>query len=96
MEAQSAGIPVLAYGKGGALETVIDGKTGMFFPEQTVESVIECIEGFEKHGASWNKEEIRKHSEYFSQEKFVSNFTQYLVSKLKKEKLNPLDYVLNK
>ena len=68
MEAQSAGIPVLAYGKGGALETVIDGKTGMFFPEQTVESLMECIEGFDEHGVSWDKVAIRKHSESFSRE----------------------------
>ena len=96
MEAQSAGIPVLAHGKGGALETVIDGKTGMFFPEQTVESLMECIEGFEEHEVSFSKKEIREHSEYFSQEKFVSNFTQFLVSKLEKERLDPLDYVLSK
>ena len=83
VEAQSAGIPVLAYGKGGALETVIDGKTGMFFPEHTVESLMECIEGFEEHGVSWDKEEIRKHSESFSRERFLKNFSEFLISKLK-------------
>ena len=84
VEAQSAGLPVLAYGKGGALETVVDGKTGMFFPEQTVESLMECIEGFEEQEISWDKEAIRKHSESFSRERFLKNFSDYLISKLEK------------
>lgn len=83
VEAQSAGLPVLAYGKGGALETVVDGKTGMFFPEQTVESLMECIEGFEEQEISWDKEAIRKHSESFSRERFLKNFSEFLISKLK-------------
>jgi glycosyltransferase involved in cell wall biosynthesis len=43
VEAQAAGRPVLALGRGGALETVIEGETGMFFPEPTVESLLEGI-----------------------------------------------------
>jgi glycosyltransferase involved in cell wall biosynthesis len=48
LEAQAMGKPVIAYGLGGALETVIDGKTGVFFSEQTEESLSEAIEKFEK------------------------------------------------
>ena len=47
VEAQAAGTPVIAYGRGGALETVKDGETGLFFPEQTVESLCQAIEEFE-------------------------------------------------
>jgi glycosyltransferase involved in cell wall biosynthesis len=48
VEAQAAGIPVIAYGKGGALETVIHGVTGVLFREQTVEAVIGAVEAAEK------------------------------------------------
>ena len=44
----AAGKAVIAYGKGGALETVVDGKTGTFFFEQTPESLIEAIKSFEE------------------------------------------------
>jgi glycosyltransferase involved in cell wall biosynthesis len=46
LEAQALGTPVIAYGKGGALETIIDGQTGLFFPEQTAISLISAIEKF--------------------------------------------------
>jgi glycosyltransferase involved in cell wall biosynthesis len=48
LEAQAMGKPVIAYGVGGALETVIEGKTGVFFSKQTEESLSEAIEKFEK------------------------------------------------
>ena len=47
VEAQAAGCPVIAYGAGGALETVVEGRTGMFFKEQTVESICAAIEELE-------------------------------------------------
>ena len=47
VEAQAAGTPVIAFGKGGALETVVDGVTGIFFKEQSVESLCHAIEEFE-------------------------------------------------
>ena len=47
VEAQAAGTPVVAFGQGGALETVVDGETGVFFREQTVQSLCEALEEFE-------------------------------------------------
>ena len=47
VEAQACGTPVIAYGKGGALETVIEGQTGLFFKEQSVKSLVEAIASFE-------------------------------------------------
>lgn len=47
VEAQAAGCPVIAYGAGGALETLVEGRTGIFFKEQTVESLCAAIEEFE-------------------------------------------------
>lgn len=51
VEAQAAGTPVIAYGVGGARETVAKGETGLFFAEQTVESLCAAIEEFE--GRTW-------------------------------------------
>jgi glycosyltransferase involved in cell wall biosynthesis len=48
IEAQASGTPVIAYAKGGALETVIHMETGYLFPEQTADSLIEAVKKFEK------------------------------------------------
>jgi glycosyltransferase involved in cell wall biosynthesis len=48
VEAQAAGVPVIAYGVGGATETVVDGRTGVLFAEQTQRSLVEAIERFER------------------------------------------------
>ena len=95
IEAQSAGIPVLAYGKGGILETVIDEKTGMLFHEQTAKSLMECIKRFEEQGVLFNKEKIRKHSEYFSQDRFNKSFLDFIASKLKKTGIDYSDHIFN-
>jgi len=76
VEAQSAGCPVLAYGRGGALETVQGGKTGLFFPEQTVESLMECITRFEKNGVEFSRSQIRQHSLQFDEERFRNEIWQ--------------------
>ncbi len=48
VEAQASGRPVIAYGFGGAAETVIDGETGVLFREQTADALVEAVEGFLK------------------------------------------------
>jgi glycosyltransferase involved in cell wall biosynthesis len=68
VEAQAAGRPVLALRKGGALETVIDGKTGMFFDEQTPESLAACVEAFE--GQALSAADCRENAERFRPEAF--------------------------
>lgn len=50
VEAMASGRPVIAYGRGGALDTVIDGETGLLFPDQSVEGLIEAVERFETEG----------------------------------------------
>lgn len=77
VEAQSAGTPVLAYGRGGACETVEDGRTGLLFHAQTVDSLAECIEKFEAEGVACTKEEIRAHSLRFSEERFEAQLREY-------------------
>lgn len=72
IEAQACECPVIAYGSGGCTETVIDGKTGVLYPEQTVDSLLEALENFDPHGYdSW---EIRKNAERFSTPRFYQEF----------------------
>lgn len=74
VEAQAAGTPVIAFGKGGALETVKPGITGHFFSEQTANSLINAIEEFE--AMSFDPETIRAHAMQFSKGRFSREFTQ--------------------
>lgn len=73
VEAQACGRPVIAFGKGGALETVINGKTGTFFSHATADSVERAIHRFEeleKNGA-FDTDFIAQHARTFSAERFV-------------------------
>lgn len=85
VEAQSAGVPVLAFGEGGALETVIDGKTGLFFYEQTVDALVNCIKKFEEAGVEYSRQKIREHSLIFSEEHFRREIQLFCMSKYNEE-----------
>jgi glycosyltransferase involved in cell wall biosynthesis len=82
IEAMASWTPVIAYGKWGALETVIENKTGIFFEEQTVESLNNTIEQFET--MQFNAGEIRKHAEQFDKEIFKENIYKFIQDKLEK------------
>lgn len=68
VEAQAAGTPVIAYGQGGALETVVEGETGLFFREPTVESLCAALEEFE--GRDWDSEKCRAQARRFGRCEF--------------------------
>lgn len=68
VETMASGRPVIAYKKGGAMETVIEGKTGLFFSNQTVESLVGALERFKE--ISFNTTDIRHHAEQFSVNRF--------------------------
>lgn len=78
VEAQSAGVPVLAFAQGGALETVIDGKTGRYFFKQTEDALIECMKSFEEQGVAYSRSEIREHSLKFSDERFRREVEKFI------------------
>lgn len=96
VEAMSAGVPVLAFGKGGALETVQDGKTGLYFHDQTVSGLVHCIEEFERNGVAYSRQQIHDYSLNFSDEIFKDNFTNFLKDKLiecgQGQKISERDY----
>jgi glycosyltransferase involved in cell wall biosynthesis len=74
VEAQACGTPVIAYGRGGAQETVVPGVTGVFFAEQTVEHVKAAVHEFERIRGRLNPEDIRAQAERFSVPVFQHNF----------------------
>ncbi|MCM8819715.1 MAG: glycosyltransferase family 4 protein [Candidatus Omnitrophica bacterium] len=78
VEAQASGTPVIAYGKGGSLETVIDGKTGIFFHKQEVESIIDAVSRFERQIDRFDPIEIRKNAERFSVDRFKREFSGFV------------------
>ena len=69
VEAQAAGTPVIAYGRGGALETVAENETGVFFSEQTDEALAAAIESFEAH--AWSPDTCRANAAKFSASVFA-------------------------
>ena len=60
VEAQAAGTPVIDYGRGGILDTVIDGKTGIYFKEATAQSLCNAVQKFEQQGVSYTAEQINE------------------------------------
>lgn len=83
IEAQACGTPVIAYGKGGSLETVVNNKTGIFFMEQTVDAIIKAVEDFEMRYTNFNPVEIRLHAEKFSEACFKARFKEFVKEKYK-------------
>ena len=77
-EAQACGTPVIAYGKGGATESVAEGETGIFFNEQTTESVIEAVNTFERSMERWNPKDIRASVDRFAVDRFRDEFLQFV------------------
>lgn len=78
LEAQSCCTPVIAYRKGGYLETVIEGKTGIFFEEQSVGSLKKTIINFENSNYTFLKEDFLTNVAAFSIDKFRSSFKNYI------------------
>jgi len=78
LEAQATGTPVIALAKGGSLETVTE-KTGLFFQEPTVASLVEAIHRFEK--MEFDPWTIRKHAEQFSRQRFNEEFKAFVEEK---------------
>jgi glycosyltransferase involved in cell wall biosynthesis len=74
LEAQVCGTPVITFKAGGALDSVIENKTGVFFKKQTASSLNEAILNFEK--MKFNSNEIREHSLNFSIENFKESFNE--------------------
>jgi glycosyltransferase involved in cell wall biosynthesis len=79
LEAQACGTPVLAFGKGGAFETVVDGVTGLHFHEQSVEAISDVVERFESLPQGYfDPAALRAHAEKFSTASFRAQFRAFV------------------
>jgi len=74
LEAMASGRPVIAYAEGGALDAIVEGKTGMFFREQTPEALMQAILAFEAKADGFDPAVIRAHAETFSSDCFKAKF----------------------
>lgn len=86
LEAAAAGRPTVAFAAGGALETIVSGKTGLFFEEQSAESLMQAIQKSEKTG--WNSDFIRSHAHKYRNQVFVDKIQDFVHTewlKFKKE-----------
>ena len=79
VEAMACGKPVIAFGKGGALETVIDGVTGSFFHEQRPQSLEQAVRDFSN--LNFKPEEMRKYALRFDRESFKAKIEKFILQK---------------
>jgi glycosyltransferase involved in cell wall biosynthesis len=96
IEAQACGIPVIAFGKGATLETIIgsyadekvpvESDTGLFFKEQNSESLLNAIEVFEENSSKFSKTNIRQNALRFSKERFEKEIKEFVELKYKEFK----------
>ncbi len=80
VEAQAAGTPVIAFGKGAVLETVEPGLSGLFYARQDVGSLIEAVQEFEKN--NFDPHRIRAHAQKFNRQRFIKEFKQFVDKKI--------------
>lgn len=82
VEAMAAGAPVIAYAKGGALETVVDGVTGLLIPEQSVESIVAAVRRLESGEAVFSPTGLAAHAAGFDEKEFKRNMARFIDSAL--------------
>lgn len=78
VEVMASGRPVLAFGRGGVLETVVPGRTGLLFDEQTPEALINAVHRFESLEGAFDPIAIAAYAERFSKTRFHQNFRSFI------------------
>lgn len=88
LEAQASGRPVIAYGAGGALASVVEGVTGTFFQKQTVESLAAVLASFDER--TYDPQTIRNHALEFDMPRFHRRILQFIEAKMSEGKTREL------
>jgi glycosyltransferase involved in cell wall biosynthesis len=83
VEAQACGTPVIGFGKGGLVDTVKDGVTGIHFKEQNAISIINAVLEFETTANLSSAEVISKHAQQFGSERFEKELSEYILTVIK-------------
>ncbi|SDI66005.1 Glycosyltransferase involved in cell wall bisynthesis [Pseudomonas delhiensis] len=78
VEAMAAGAPVIAYGKGGALDTVVHGKTGVLFHEQSIDALVQAVRQFEAGNFEFASAELHQHAKTFEKRKFQQRVKDFI------------------
>jgi glycosyltransferase involved in cell wall biosynthesis len=81
VEAQAAGTPVIAFAGGGFLESVVEGKTGIFVKDTDVATLGKAFKRFNQ--MKWDKREIQKNAEKFSKERFIREIKNFILKNVK-------------
>jgi len=81
VEAMACGTPVIAWNGGGTKESVINGKTGILFPKQNIDSIVNSVTEFEKIENNLDSQIIRNHSEKFSRTNFEKSICEFVTEK---------------
>jgi len=89
VETMAAGRPVIAYGTGGAAETIIDGQTGILFPTQTAASLNAAITSFEAQEPNFSPTTIRHHAQQFDTATFKSKIASLITRALDANSRHP-------
>jgi glycosyltransferase involved in cell wall biosynthesis len=76
VEAQAAGCPVIALGRGAASEIILEGETGLLFPEPTIESLIQSVQTFEQNEESFKQSALLENASRFCRERFQQEFAR--------------------
>jgi glycosyltransferase involved in cell wall biosynthesis len=80
VEAQACGTPVIAFGRGGVCETVLDGRTGLFFDEQMPQSIIAAVDRFERQPPTASPTAISEHAQQFSAARFCRELEEFVLT----------------
>lgn len=83
LEVMASGRPVLAYRRGGAVETVVDGETGLFFEEQTAESLMDALTRFEAQIDGFDPAAMRRHAQGWNREIFKERLQAFITAQLR-------------
>jgi glycosyltransferase involved in cell wall biosynthesis len=93
VEAQACGTPVIAFGRGGALESVLglprERPTGVFFDEQTPESLLAAVARFEQYSGLFDPRQCRRNAERFASEKFRNSLKSFIEARMRPEMMDP-------
>jgi len=96
VEAQACGTPVIAFARGGVRETVLDGRTGLFFPAQSVEAITDAVHRFEHAAAQFCPFAIRRNAERFDASRFRARFAAFILACAQRRSAHPVPQALRR
>jgi glycosyltransferase involved in cell wall biosynthesis len=82
VEAMAAGAPVIAYGRGGILDTVIDGETGILFDRQDVDALVDAVRNAEARVARFDPDRLHAHAERFDKRRFQARLRETIDARI--------------